>query len=144
MRLLFAENGMARVLVDFSAGIFLYRCHSIHAHGLNERFIMEKKRSANKAFTPLGQVLTTILDQCRPNNGGGISHVAHVWQKTIRAPISENAKPYAMNGSLLLVHVSSSVWVHQLQFLKSELIDRLNHELKAGQITDIKFKIGPV
>ncbi len=105
---------------------------------------MEKKRSPNQSFTPLGQVLASIIDQCRSNNLGGISHIVHVWQKTVGAPIADNALPYAMKGSLLLVHVSSSAWMHQLQFLKAELLERLNNELEAGRVTDVKFKIGPV
>ena len=105
---------------------------------------MEKKRSSNNTFTPVGQVLSSILDQCRSKNAGGIAHIAHVWQRSVGAPIAENAKPYAMKGTLLLVHVSSSVWLHQLQFLKDELLDCLNRELEEDQIVDIKFKIGPV
>jgi predicted nucleic acid-binding Zn ribbon protein len=89
-------------------------------------------------------VLASVVEQFRTKNGGGISHLAQVWQKTFGAPIADNAKPYAVKGSLLLVHVSSSVWIHQLRFLKSDLLDRLNQELKEGQIADIKFKIGPV
>ncbi|WP_419656992.1 conserved uncharacterized, DUF721 [Desulfosarcina variabilis str. Montpellier] len=106
--------------------------------------MIEKKRSPNNAFTPVGQVLSSILEQCRSKNAGGIAHIAQVWQQSVGAPIAENAKPYAMKGTLLLVHVSSSVWLHQLQFLKDELIDCLNRELEQGQIIDMKFKIGPV
>lgn len=105
---------------------------------------MEKKRPSDNSLKPLGQVLTSILDQCRSNNAGGIAYIANIWQQAVGAPIADNAKPYAMNGSLLLVHVSSSVWLHQLQFLKNELIDCLNRELEKGRIVDIKFKIGSV
>jgi predicted nucleic acid-binding Zn ribbon protein len=105
---------------------------------------MEKKRSPNNSFTPLGQVLSSILDRYRSKSSGGISHLAHIWQKTVGPPIADNAKPYAIKGSLLLVYVSSSVWMHQLQFLKSELLDNLNRKLGDGRIEDIKFKIGPV
>jgi len=42
------------------------------------------------------------------------------------------------------VHVSSSAWLHQLQFLKAELLNKLNDNLKNERIEDIKFKIGPV
>lgn len=105
---------------------------------------MEKKNSPYDSFTPLGQVLSSIIDQCRSENAGGLSQLARIWRKTFGAPIADNAKPYAIKGSLLLVHVSSSVWMHQLQFLKNELLDRLNHALVEGRITDIKFKIGPV
>lgn len=105
---------------------------------------MAKKRPPNKSFTPIGQVLDSILEQCRSNSSGGIAHLAHVWEKTIGPPIADNAKPFAVKGSLLLVHVSSSVWLHQLRFLKADLLDKLNHGLRNERIEDIKFKIGPV
>lgn len=105
---------------------------------------MEKKRSPSNCFTPLGQVLASILGQYRSQSGGGISHLAHIWQKTVGPPIADNTKPYAIKGSLLLVYVTSSVWMHQLQFLKSELLANINREIEDGHIEDIKFKIGPV
>jgi predicted nucleic acid-binding Zn ribbon protein len=40
--------------------------------------------------------------------------------------------------------VTSSTWVHQLQFLKEEMIDKLNEGLGKSLIDDLKFKIGPV
>jgi predicted nucleic acid-binding Zn ribbon protein len=89
-------------------------------------------------------VLDTILDQCRSDSGGGILHLVRVWEKTVGPPIADNAKPFAVKGSLLLVHVSSSAWLHQLQFLKAELLDKLNQGLKNERIEEIKFKIGPI
>lgn len=105
---------------------------------------MEKKRPASQTATPIGRVLTTILDQCRSANGGGIVHLANVWTQTVGPPISDHAKPFAVKGSLLLVHVSSSAWLHQLQFLKADLLERLNGALRHQRIEDIKFKIGPM
>ena len=105
---------------------------------------MEKKRLPNNTFTPIGRVLESILDRCRSDSRGGILHLVHVWQKAVGLPISDNAKPFAVKGSLLLVHVSSSAWLHQLQFLKAELLDKLNQGLKNERIEDIKFKIGPM
>lgn len=105
---------------------------------------MRKKRPANKTFTPIGTVLESILDQCRSDSSGGILHLIHVWEKYVGPPISDNAKPFAVKGSLLLVHVSSSAWMHQLRFLKTELLDKLNRGLKNERIEDIKFKIGPM
>lgn len=105
---------------------------------------MAKKRLPNKTFTPIGQVLDSILEECRSNSSGGIGHLAHVWEKTVGSPIADNAKPFAVKGSLLLVHVSSSVWLHQLRFLKTDLLDKFNQGLSNERVEDIKFKIGPV
>jgi len=103
---------------------------------------MERKRPPSNTFTPIGQVLDSILDQYRSQSAGGILHLVHVWEKTVGPPISDNAKPFAVKGTLLLVHVSSSAWLHQLRFLKTELLETLNHNLKNERIEDIKFKIG--
>jgi predicted nucleic acid-binding Zn ribbon protein len=104
-----------------------------------------KKRSTNKEFTPIGKVLDALLDQYRSDSAGGILNLIRVWRRAVGGPISENAKPFAVNGRLLLVHVTSSVWLHQLHFLKADLLDKLNSSLRENErIEDIKFKIGPV
>ncbi len=55
--------------------------------------------------------------------------------------IAENAKPGSFKDGTLLVHVSSSVWIHQLSFLKQDMQDKLNHVLGKELVKDIKFKI---
>jgi hypothetical protein len=105
---------------------------------------MNKKRPSNGSFTPIGPILETILDRYREKSGGGILHLIQSWEKVVGAPIADNAKPFAVKGTLLLVHVSSSVWMHQLRFLKTDLLDKLNQELGGKRIEDIKFKIGPL
>ena len=43
-----------------------------------------------------------------------------------------------------MVNVSSAPWMQQLQFLKPELIEKLNETLGKELVEDIRFKIGPV
>lgn len=131
-----------RLWVDFRTDSF-YTGTKVHA-SRGDQTRMEKKRPATHTVTPIGRVLATILDQCRSNNGGGIVHLAQVWTKAVGPPISDHAKPFAVKGTLLLVHVSSSAWLHQLQFLKADLLDKLNGGLTHQRIEDIKFKIGPI
>jgi predicted nucleic acid-binding Zn ribbon protein len=105
---------------------------------------MTQKRGTNDTFTPIGTVLDTILERCRADSAGGIAYLGRIWDAAVGAPICDNARPFAVKGSLLLVHVSSSVWLHQLRFLKAEILEKLNRGLAHGKITDIKFKIGAV
>ena len=56
--------------------------------------------------------------------------------------IAENAKPAAFKGRVLLVHVNSSPWIHQLQFLKTDMINNINQHLGDQLVDEIKFKIG--
>ena len=105
---------------------------------------MAAKKKSGEAFTPIGKVLATIIDDCRKQSRGGIQHLIHAWDQALGPPISQNARPFAIKGSLLLVHVSSSAWMHQLRFLKHDLLEALNRVLGDDRISDIKFKIGPL
>ena len=102
------------------------------------------KRPPNDTFTPIGEVLDGIIDRCRSGSQGGITRLIRVWDKVIGPPIADNARPFAIKGALLLVHVSSSAWMHQLRFLKDDLLNKLNGGLGDQPIEEIKFKIGPL
>ena len=104
----------------------------------------KEKRPTNESFTPLGEVLDGIIERCRSDSQGGVAHLVGVWNREIGSPIADNARPFAVKGALLLVHVSSSAWLHQLRFLKNELLDKLNGGLHNEHIEEIKFKIGPL
>jgi predicted nucleic acid-binding Zn ribbon protein len=62
----------------------------------------------------------------------------------VGAAIAQNTRPEAIKGKLLLVNVSSAPWMQQLQFLKPELIDKLNQTLGKELVEDIRFQIGQV
>ena len=66
------------------------------------------------------------------------------WDNLVGASIAANARPAVFKGKLLLVHVTSSTWLQQLQFLKTEMIRKINAEFGQTLVEDIKFKIGPL
>ena len=93
----------------------------ITANGCNKLAAMErKKHKAN--FVQIGGIIDDIVGDV----------------------IAQNAKPAAFKGKVLLVHASSSTWIHQLQFLKQDMISKLNGALGKALIEDLKFKIGPI
>lgn len=44
-----------------------------------------------------------------------------------------------MQDGVIFVQVDSDVWRTELQYMKPEIIEKLNHELKKTVIQDIKF-----
>ena len=81
---------------------------------------------------------------CRQESDDDLMKVWNHWDQVVGKAISEHAQPAACKGKMLLVHVASSAWIHQLQFLKKEIIGKLNDALSDELIEEIKFKIGPV
>ena len=100
------------------------------------------ERKKKEEFVHIGSIIGDVLEQYGRRSDGELMRVWQIWDDTVGAAIAANAKPAAFKGDLLLVHVNSSTWIHQLQFLKSDIISRLNTALGKPMITEIKFKIG--
>ena len=103
---------------------------------------MERKNQTK--FVHIGSVLGEVLKKCRRETDVALVQVWQIWDEMVGNVIAQNARPAAFKGRLLLVHVSSSTWTHQLQFLKKEIIAKLNQALGQHLIEDLKFKIGPL
>jgi len=104
---------------------------------------MKTKKDKSK-FVHIGSIIEGVLKNYRREPDGELIRVWHVWDNIVGDVISKNAKPAAFKGRILLVHVTSPAWVHQLQFLKKEMIAKLDEALGKSLIDDLKFKIGPV
>ncbi len=101
-----------------------------------------KKRTAG--FVHIGRLIDDVLKTYRRESDSELVRVWQVWDGAVGDIIAQNAKPAAFKGRLLLVHATSSIWIHQLQFLRKEIITKLNQALGKPLIDDIKFKIGPL
>ena len=103
---------------------------------------MKPKKQKGK-FEHIGGILADVLKTYRRESDGELVQVWQVWDDIVGDVIAQNARPAAFKGKILLVHVSSSTWVHQLQFLKKEMIAKLNNAFGKALTDDLKFKIGP-
>ena len=90
----------------------------------------------------MGEVLPSLLKSIRSGSDAQLVHIWELWDGLVGPNIAKNARPAAFKGKLLLVEVSSSTWMHQLQFLKSDIIRKINDALGEEMVAEIKFKIG--
>lgn len=102
------------------------------------------KRNKQTEAVPIGHVIDAVLKKHRRSTAGALSQVWPIWEETVGSVIAENARPAAFKGRILLVHVSSSPWLHQLHYLKQEIIEKVNLALGKSLVEDLKFKIGPL
>jgi hypothetical protein len=95
-------------------------------------------------FVHIRNILDDVLEPYRSKPDFELKEVWRLWDEAVGETIAQNARPEAFKGKLLIVHVSSSTWIHQLQFLKNEMITKLNAAFGKPLIEEIKFKIGPL
>ena len=103
-----------------------------------------KRRKNVKEFTRIGNIISNVLRSYRHEADEGLTQIWDFWDRAVGENIAKNAQPEAFKGKLLLVNVTSSAWAHELQFLKSDIIAKVNQALGKTLVEEIKFKIGPV
>ena len=103
-----------------------------------------KKDDKQPGFVHIGRVIDGVLKNYRSKPDFELTEIWRLWDKAVGATIAQNARPAAFKGKLLIVHVISSTWIHQLQFLKNDLMAKINDALGKPLIREIKFKIGPL
>lgn len=105
---------------------------------------MATKRKNMKEFAPIGGILYDVLMKYRRDSEADLLRIWHLWEQAVGKPIAANARPAAFKGNLLWVHVTSSTWAHHLQFLKKDIVAKLNKVLGKELVEEIKFKIGSI
>ena len=93
---------------------------------------------------PIGGILKQALKASHVDVDLELYALWEKWPEVVGPLTSQNARPAAIKGRLLLVNVSSAPWTQQLQYLKGELIEKLNQALGREAVEDIRFQIGPV
>ncbi|MDM8551183.1 DUF721 domain-containing protein [Desulfobacterales bacterium HSG2] len=102
-----------------------------------------KTNQKSEDFVRLGSIISRTLKNCR-GESEEVLKIWSLWESVVGEAIAENARPAAFKEKLLLVNVSDPIWIQQLQFLKADMIAKINEALGKNLIEDIKFKVGPV
>ena len=64
------------------------------------------------------------------------------WEKAVGPQIAAQSRPERIKKDTLFVKVSNSVWMHQLHFLKKDIISKVNALPISQSIQDIRFSLG--
>ena len=99
-------------------------------------------RPTLKKCVHIGDILTDLLRSHQRKHGRELTLIISAWDDAVGDQIAGYARPSAYKNHRLTVDVANSIWLQQLQFLKDELMVRLNEKLGDKLIADIKFKIG--
>lgn len=95
-------------------------------------------------MTRIGDILGTALDDIRPSRDIGMCRIWDKWDQAVGSTIAAEAKPSAFNDGILIINVSSSVWMQQLNFLKRDMIRKINTVMECEMVREIRFKIARV
>ena len=101
-----------------------------------------KSKNRHKEFEHIGRVIEKTIRTYRKESDMELTQIWDHWDRIVGKVVAENAQPAAFKGKILVVNVVSSTWVHQLQFVREEMISDINKSLGQELVKEIKFKIG--
>jgi len=91
-----------------------------------------------------GDVIQAVLERAGIEEGFRRHSALMYWDDIVGDKIARKARPRELEGKTLLVDVTSSAWVHELSYLKNDIIRELNQRVGGGAIDRIIFLVGEV
>ncbi len=98
----------------------------------------------NKKPIHISGILETMLKTQFQESDLKLTKLWDIWEDIVGQTIAQNAKVSAFKEKLLIVEVSDSTWLYQLQFLKEDMKQKINQALGKDAIEEIKFKVGDI
>lgn len=112
-------------------------------HGLCHGSGMRRRRNSS-APRLLGDILPETLRKKSIHLPMKDRRLIDAWNRAVGPQIAAKAQPDRLREDVLYVRVSTSVWMHELQFMKQDIIEKLNGTLGTAAVSQIRFFIGDV
>jgi len=70
--------------------------------------------------------------------------LSKAWAKSAGGNSAKHTRPVDIKDGVLIVHVDSSGWLHQLTMEKMKILSQMRKEMGMDVIKDIKLRIGEI
>jgi predicted nucleic acid-binding Zn ribbon protein len=80
-------------------------------------------------LTTLGEALRAALSRLPSGNELASFPIWSEWSDVVGATVARHARPRRLRRGVLLIEVDGVEWMHELQYLKSDLCARVNARL---------------
>ncbi len=105
---------------------------------------MRHKRKKQKNLLKLGEFLHKALKRRKILLDMADTSLLETWNKSVGTGIAAQTYPFKFKNNTLFVKVSNSTWMQQLQFMKQDIIDKVNPAFANKTVKNIYFSIGKI
>lgn len=102
------------------------------------------RRRRQKDLLKLGDVLQRALKRREVFVHFEDQKLLEIWRQSVGPQIATRTYPENINRGTLFVKVSTSVWMQELQYMKKEIIEKINRLYGKETVQNIRFVIGEI
>jgi len=95
-----------------------------------------------KSFTHIKEVIDDLFTTSALPINLDDARIWKIWDRVVGKEIAEHARPSTINRGILLVKVTDSVWLQELEFMAETIKDKLNSRLRTDTVRKIRLKVG--
>jgi predicted nucleic acid-binding Zn ribbon protein len=96
------------------------------------------------SLTPLKDIIGNLMSDRRLPFDPQDATIWKVWDEVVGPAISRNAQPLWIKSGRLRVMVSDPIWLQELEFLESDMREKLNQRLGRQAVKKIEFRLGRI
>ena len=97
----------------------------------------------HKELAPLGDLLAGVFARQQWKNQWRLFLLVRAWPSIVGTEVGRLTAPAFFREQTLWIYVQDSAWMHHLQFIKLDLLARINHVLNDQPIADIRWQLQP-
>jgi len=95
-----------------------------------------------RPMVPARKAMSAVLGDLGFERGDLLSDFVERWEEAVGREVASHCRPQGLRGHVLEVRVESSVWCHQLQYRKAELLEGIRRLWGARSPGDLYFSVG--
>lgn len=93
-------------------------------------------------FAPIKEVIDTIFTTSTLPIDFDDMRIWKLWDGVVGKKIAEHARPFSIKKGILLVMVTDSIWLQELEYKTEGIKERLNSKLQRKAVKKIRFRVG--
>jgi predicted nucleic acid-binding Zn ribbon protein len=105
---------------------------------------MARARARNLAPSPLSAALWELVRRHVGDDTIRLMQVREVWPRVAGAGLEAHSWPAAIAGDVLIVHVHDSQWLHELTYMRQDLLRKLGELCAAARLRNLRLRLGEV
>lgn len=105
---------------------------------------MASPEDLEKNFIAFSSLVPKLIYQKRWQQKIELHRAFSIWEKVIGAEMRPHTRPFVIHGRTLWVEVSDSIRMQQLNFMKYDLLLKINGMLRPQSLEDIRFRQNPL
>lgn len=102
------------------------------------------RRPRRAAPEKLAEAIWAVVRQHVAADTITLLHIRDVWPRVAGDNLEAKTWPAAVHAETLVVHVHDNQWLHELTYMRQDLLQRLQALVPAARLTGLRLRLGEV